>query len=240
MNLSWAIFGAAAGLVAGAAWRGSVFRLSVSSGSPERTLCLRCAAPIRRWPGLRCSRCGASLGPPAVLEVTTAVVLALVAGRFAGQPDVLAFCYVGAAGVALAAIDLDVQRLPDRITLPAIPVTVALLGLAAILGAGPGPLIRSILGGLAMAAIFLLLALIRPGQLGGGDIKLAALLGVALGWLGWKALFAGAALGFVLGALSGLALVIVGRATMRSQISFGPYLVGGALIGMLAIGSAGR
>lgn len=240
MNPLWATVGAVAGLIAGAALRNPVFRLAVPPGAPDRTACQRCAAPLRRWPAIRCRRCGASLGRPAVLEFATAIVLALLLGRFGGRPETLAFAYLGAIGVALAATDVAAQRLPDRLTLTAIPVLLALLSVAAIADGQAGRLLRSLLGGLAMAAAFLLLALIRPGQLGGGDIKLAGLLGIALGWLGWTTLLGSTALGFVLGGLGGLVLVALRKATMRSQISFGPFLLSGALIGMLALGSPGR
>ncbi len=236
MNMVWAMTGAASGLVTGAALRGPVYRLSVPTGSPDRSACERCSAPLRRWPGICCRRCGGSLGTPAVLEVTTAVVLALVLGRFADQPDAAAFAFLGAVGVPLAVIDVAVQRLPDRLTLTAIPALTLLLAGAAITSSKTGPLIRSLLCGLVFAATFLLLALIRPGQLGGGDIKLAALLGVALGWLGWPTLLAGAAIGFILGGVGGLALLAMRRTTMQGQIAFGPFLLGGALIAMLASG----
>jgi len=240
MDLPWAVAGALAGIVAGAALRGPVFRLSVPAGAPDRTACPRCAARLRPWLAVRCGHCGGSIGRPVAFEVATAIVLALLLGRFGGRPEAVAFGFVGVLGVALAAIDIAVQRLPDRLTLPAIPVLAALLAIAAVADGDPARLLGAALGGLAMAAGFLLLALVRPGQLGGGDIKLAALLGLALGWLGWPAVLAGAALGFALGAIAGLALIAFRRATLRSQISFGPYLLCGALFGALTVSAAAR
>ena len=240
MNLAWAVGGAIAGLAAGAALRGPVFRLSVPAGSPDQTACPRCATRLHPWFAIRCAQCRSSLGRPAVLEVATAAVLALLLGRFGGQPEVIAFGFLGVLGVALAAIDVAVHRLPDRLTLPAIPVTIALLAVAAVIGHDPGRLLRAVLGGLAMMAVFLVLALARPGQLGGGDIKLAAPLGVALGWLGWPAVLFGAALGFLLGGLAGLVLLALRRVTLRSQLAFGPFMLCGALLGTLAASGAGR
>jgi leader peptidase (prepilin peptidase)/N-methyltransferase len=237
MNLMWAAVGGLVGLAAGAVLRGPVFRLSVPSGEPVRTTCSRCGTPLRRWLVVRCAHCGSSIGQPAALELLTAAVLALLLGRFARQPDVVAFAFLGVLGVALAAIDVAVHRLPDRLTLPAIPLLIALLGAAAVIGHEGGALLRALLGGLALAGSFLLLALVRPGELGGGDVKLAALAGLALGWLGWPTLIAGAALGFVLAGVAGLALLALRRATLRSQISFGPYLLAGTLIGILAAGT---
>jgi leader peptidase (prepilin peptidase)/N-methyltransferase len=239
VNLVWAAIGAAAGLAAGALLRGLVFRLSVPAGAPDRVACPGCAAGLPRRPALRCPQCGQALGVPAVLELATAAVLALLCGRFGGQPLTLALGFLGAVGVALAAIDLSVQRLPDRLTLPAYPVLIALLAVAAVAGHDLATLGRALLGGLVMAGGYLLLGLVRPGQLGGGDVKLAGLAGLVLGWLGWRAVLTGAALGFVLAGVASLALLAARRVTLRSAISFGPYLLGGALLAILAEGPAG-
>jgi leader peptidase (prepilin peptidase) / N-methyltransferase len=233
VNLIWAVTGAVLGLLAGAGLRGTVFRLSVASGEPERTACPGCGGPMRRRLAIRCGQCRRSLGPPLALELGTAAVLALLLGRFGGQPDVVAFGFFGVLGVALATIDIATQRLPDPLTLPAYPIMIILLTGAALAGHDFAALVRAVLGGLALASAFLLLALVRPGQLGGGDIKLAGVAGLALGWLGWPTLIAGAALGFVLSALVSLGLLAARRITLRSAISFGPYLIGGALVAIL-------
>jgi leader peptidase (prepilin peptidase)/N-methyltransferase len=234
MNVAWAVGGGVAGLLVGAALRAAVFRLSVESGGPVRDACSRCGAPMRRWLALRCGQCGKSLGPPLALELVTAGVLALLFGRFGGQPETIALAFFGALGVALAAIDIAVQRLPDYLTLPAYPVLIVLLVIAAITSHDATALGRALLGGLALSGAFLVLALVRPGQLGGGDIKLAGLAGLALGWLGWTAVISGAALGFILSAVVSLALLAARRTTLRSAICFGPFLVGGALLAALA------
>jgi leader peptidase (prepilin peptidase)/N-methyltransferase len=160
----------------------------------------------------------------------------MLLGHFGGQPDVVAFAFFGALSVALAAIDIAVQRLPDPLTLPAYPILIALLAGAAIASHDLAALGRALLGGLALAAGYLLLALLRPGQLGGGDIKLAGVAGLALGWLGWPTLIAGAALGFVLCAVVSVALLAARRLTLHSAICFGPFILGGALLAMIATG----
>jgi leader peptidase (prepilin peptidase)/N-methyltransferase len=236
MNVMWAAVGAVLGLMAGAALRSTVFRLSVPPGDPERTACPHCDGPVRQRLALRCGRCGRSLGTPLVLELGTAAVLALLLGRFAGQPDALALGFFGVLGVALAVIDIATQRLPDPLTLPAYPILIMLLVIAALASHDFAALVRALLGGLALAGAFLMLALVRPGQLGGGDIKLAGIAGLALGWLGWPTLIAGTALAFVLSALVSLALIAARRLTLRSAICFGPFLVGGTLLAMLTSG----
>jgi leader peptidase (prepilin peptidase)/N-methyltransferase len=233
MNLVWASAGAVAGLLAGAAFRATVFRFSAAPDDQAAGKCARCGAPASRRLAVRCGRCRASLGVPLVLELTTAAVLTLLLGRFGGQPDMIAFGFFGALGVALAAIDIAVKRLPDPLTLPAYPILIAMLAAAALISGDAAALGRAVLGCLALSGCFLALALIRPGKLGGGDIKLAGLTGLVLGWLGWPALITGTALAFVLSAIVGLALLAARRITLQSAMSFGPFLVGGAVLAAL-------
>jgi leader peptidase (prepilin peptidase)/N-methyltransferase len=130
--------------------------------------------------------------------------------------------------------------LPDRLTLPAYPAIVLLLAAAAAAGDDWGAFGRALLGGLALGAGYALLGLVSGGQLGGGDIKLAGLVGLVLGWLSWSTLIAGACAGFVLAGLVSLALLSARRIHKRSKVSFGPYLLGGALLAMLATTAAPR
>jgi leader peptidase (prepilin peptidase)/N-methyltransferase len=183
---------------------------------------------------LRCGHCGQHFGTLGALELATALVMGLLFWRFGGQPDMLAFCFFGALGVALAAIDLSVQRLPDRLVLPAYPVMITLLAIAALIEHNAEALGRALLGGLVLGGTYLALALLRPGGIGGGDVKLAGLAGLALGWLGWPTLIVGAALGFILSGAISLVLIAARRLTLQSMISFGPFMLGGALLAALA------
>ncbi len=233
MELDWAIAGAAIGVPLGALARSAVFRFSVPSGAPDRTACPSCCGPVSFWPAVRCGYCGSSFGRPGVLELVTAAVLALLLGRFGDSPQAIPFIFLGALGVVLAAIDISVQRLPDRLVLPAFPLLISLLALAALSEHDGAGLIRALLGGLALGAGFLVLALLRPGQLGGGDIKLAGLTGLALGWLGWPAVTITVFLSFSLCAVTSLALLAARRVSLSTAVCFGPFLLGGALIAIL-------
>jgi len=117
-------------------------------------------------------------------------------------------------------------------------VMIALLGAAALTDGTGTDLVRALLGGLTLAACYLLLALARPGQMGGGDIKLAGLAGLALGWLGWPALVTGAALGFLLCGAVSAAMLATRMITLRASISFGPFLLAGTLIAVVMVRSA--
>ena len=108
-----------------------------------------------------------------------------MAMRFGPSPALPAFCYLAGIGVPLAVIDARCQRLPDALTLPSYPVALALLGFAALLLPGGAGHFRGALAGMALAwAVFLLQVLLYPAGLGWGDVKLAGLLGLYLGWLG--------------------------------------------------------
>ena len=164
-------------------------------------------------------------------------MLALLLGRFGGQADVVAFGFFAVLGVALAAIDINVQRLPDLLTLPAYPILIALLTGAAIASHG----FQCAVAGAARRrgfwpAFITRSALVRPGQIGGGDIKFAGVAGLALGWIGWPSLIAGTAFGFALPPIVSVALIAARRLTLRSAICFGPFLFAGAVLALIAAG----
>jgi leader peptidase (prepilin peptidase)/N-methyltransferase len=93
---------------------------------------------------------------------------------------------------------------------------------------------RAVLAGAALVAAYGVLAVLPRSGLGFGDVKLAGLLGVALGPLGWDAVVAGTALGFVLGGGVALLLLVAGRANGRTPIPFGPAMLAGAWLAAVA------
>lgn len=173
---------------------------------------------------------------PAVLAVTVAV-LAPVAWRIGFSPALPAFCYLAVVGVALAFVDVALNRLPDPLTLPSYAVAAVLLGGAAAFTPGGGGRFGHALAG--MAGLFLVYAvqwLIAPAKLGPGDVKLAGVLGLYLGWLGLRAWVLGTGAGFVFGALFALALLISRRAGRGASIAFGPFMLAGTLAAVLVYG----
>jgi leader peptidase (prepilin peptidase) / N-methyltransferase len=172
-----------------------------------------------------------------VAELITPVAFAALALRLGPRPALPAFCYLAAVGVALAIIDIQHRRLPDALTLTSYPVALVLLGLAALGTPGGGHHLADALLGMAAAGLlYLLLALIYPAGMGWGDVKLSGLIGLYLGWLGAEVLLAGLLAGYLLAALAGIALLVTRRATGKSQIPFGPFMLAGALIVILASG----
>lgn len=210
--------------------------------------------PVVSWLVLRgrCRDCGAaiSIRYPAV-ELGTALGFAAVAlwrlpslvdavasgsGTMiaAAMLELVAYLYLMAVSVALALIDLDTHRLPDKIVLPAYAVGGGLLILVGILEGDGWSVLRALIGGAAAFLLYLLLGLTKPGAMGYGDIKLAGLLGLYLGWAGWSSLAIGVFAGFVIGGLVAVALLIARRVKRSGGIPFGPSMLAGAWLGLVA------
>jgi leader peptidase (prepilin peptidase) / N-methyltransferase len=170
-----------------------------------------------------------------ILEVTTGAVFAALAWALGPTAALPAFLYLGAVGVALGGIDLEHRRLPNVLTLPSYIIGGALLAVAVLVEAGDtwGTYLRALLGMVVLFAFYFVLALIYPAGMGFGDVKLAGVLGLYLGWLGWGPVVVGAFLGFLLGALVGLALMATRRIGRKSRIPFGPFMLVGALLAVL-------
>lgn len=170
-----------------------------------------------------------ALRPPLV-EVGTALLFGLTALRFGLSWEVPAFLFLAAAGVLLAVIDLQHQLLPNRVVVPSIGIGAALLLVAALAEGQWSALLRAGLGAGVLFAVFLVLALISPKSLGMGDVKLAGLIGLYLGWIGWGAVFVGAVAGIVLQALLALVLLAGRRIGLRGELPFGPAMLLGAAV----------
>ncbi len=165
-----------------------------------------------------------------VTAASAALALGMMGWRFGLSWALPGYGYLAVAGAALAVIDSRQRRLPDRLTLPSYPVALALLGLAAVLQPGGGRHFLGALLGLGVAlALFLAQAVLYPAGLGWGDVKLAGILGLYLGWLGLAAVAAGLFLGYLLAAVAGLGLIAAGRASRKTQLPFGPFLLAGTL-----------
>ncbi|MGY2084376.1 prepilin peptidase [Blastococcus sp. SYSU DS0539] len=167
---------------------------------------------------------------PPVLELVGAVLFGLVGLRFGAVAELPAFLFLAGAGLLLALVDLQHRLLPNRVVVPSVVVGVALLVIPAAVEGNWPALLRAVMGSGVLFAAFLVLALIAPSGLGMGDVKLAALLGLYLGWLGWTAVVLGGALGFVVQALVVLPLLAVRRIGLRSELPFGPAMLAGAAL----------
>ncbi|MQA83549.1 MAG: prepilin peptidase [Streptosporangiales bacterium] len=162
------------------------------------------------------------------------VIFAVLALRFGLDPVLPAYLYLAAVSVALALIDIDQRRLPNALTLPSYVVGLVLLGAAAFLVEDGLRHFGSALAGMAgLWIIYAVLFFLHPRGMGWGDVKLAGVLGLYLGWLGFGAWTVGAVLAFLLGAVYGLVLVVLRRATRKTPIPFGPFMIAGAILAVL-------
>jgi leader peptidase (prepilin peptidase)/N-methyltransferase len=208
--------------------------------------------PLISWLLLRgrCRDCGSGISARyPLVELGTAAFLALAAWRFvpeivtglevgsataaiAAGLQTVAFLYLAAISLALAIIDVETHRLPNALVLPAFPVGLALLGASAALTGAWASLLAGLALAVAFAVIYAVPAFARPGSMGMGDVKLAGVLGLYLGWLGLAPAGVGLLAGFILGGGAGLALLLSGRGR-TAKIAFGPWLIAGAWVGIL-------
>ena len=167
---------------------------------------------------------------PPVVEVGTGLLTALTVLGTGLSWALPAFLLLAVAGVLLTVVDLQHRLLPNRVVLPALAAGAVLLLLPALADGAWDQLLRAALGAAALFAAYLALALVSPGGLGMGDVKLAALLGLYLGWLGWAAVVLGALAGFVVQAAVALALLATRRIGLRGELPFGPAMLAGAAL----------
>ena len=140
----------------------------------------------------------------------------------------LAFIYLAAVSVILVMSDVRTHRLPNRVVLPSYVVSLALFAVASFLVADGGALLRAFAGMAILFGCYLAMRLVNPTSLGGGDVKLAGLLGIYFGWVGWEAILIGTAAAFLVGGAQAVIMLALRRADRRTRIAFGPaMLVGG-------------
>ena len=193
--------------------------------------------PVVSWLVLR-GRCRDCRAPIAVryplVELSTGVLFVLVGWRLGASAYTAGMLVVAAAAVALFMIDLDHQRLPFPITgAAALGLTAGLVVDAVVRDAGPAPM--ALLWALGWLAVYGGIWLLTSGRgMGLGDVALAPVLGLALGWLGAGAGAVGLAAGFLIGAVVGLGLLASGRAHRRARVPHGPFLIAGAAVGLFA------
>jgi leader peptidase (prepilin peptidase)/N-methyltransferase len=212
--------------------------LSIVSPSSR---CPSCNIPIPAYDNIpvlsyvllagRCRACRAriSLRYP-VVEFLNAVLYVLVLWRFGPGIQSIILCIFCSALIVITFIDLDFQIIPDRITLPGIGI-----GLLAGSLLMPDPFMRlsllgfksSAIGFLAGGGLFYAIAILSRGGMGGGDIKMMAMVG---GLMGWKSVLLTTFLGSLSGAVIGIFLMVFRGKGRKAKIPFGPFLALGTLI----------
>lgn len=208
--------------------------------------CPRCGEPIAARDNMpvlswillraRCRSCAVPIPARYPLVELANAALWLILGAWAWNHQALValplLLAVGSAGIALACIDMAHHRLPNAIVLPLIPVTVVGIAIAVIFGEVE---LGDALAGAGLWTVLIgLIWLGTAGRgMGLGDVKLAPTLGATCAVAGFGASVVGLGLSFVLGGLVGVVLLATGRAARGSRIPFGPFLLSGAMLGLL-------
>jgi leader peptidase (prepilin peptidase)/N-methyltransferase len=185
-----------------------------------RGRCRDCAAPIsRRYP---------------VVELGTGIAFSVVVAVLGLRWELGAALCLTAIGITLALIDLEHKRLPDPIVLAGYLVTAAFLLAPGLVMHRGDDVVRGLISGAALFALYFLMLIVYPGGMGFGDVKLAGLLGLVLGWVGYGTLAVGAFSAFLLGGIFTIVLLAAGRARRGTAIPFGPWMIAGAVVGVAA------
>ncbi|MBI2168096.1 MAG: prepilin peptidase [Actinobacteria bacterium] len=217
--------------------RESVVRPASHCPGCEAPIAPRDNIPLLSWLVLRgrCRNCGTPIsGRYPLVEMGTGVLFAAIALRFEMDWALPAFLLLTASLVTISIIDLEHYIVPNRILVVVAPATGAMLLVAAAIDGEWGSLGRSAVAAAAAFTGLLVVHLISPRGMGMGDVKLAFLLGLALGWLSWGHVALGLFLGFLYGAVVGGALVVTGVRGRRQAVPFAPFLAAGTLTAILA------
>ena len=248
------------GLVTGSFLNVVAYRVPAKISLLRQGQCPACDAPVRprhNAPVLsgivlrgKCASCGERISARYLaVEAFTALAFAFVTWWVLSQrPGIgptdrdewamavvlVAFLYFASISIALTLIDLDTHRLPNVIVLPSYVVTGGLFTVAALLAGDWAPLLRAGIGMAALYVFYFLLRLVKPSGMGGGDVKLAGIIGICLGWIGFGGLVVGGLAAFLLGGIFGIALLLLRRAGRKTAIPFGPWMILGGWTGVFA------
>lgn len=168
-----------------------------------------------------------------VLELSAAVVSAAGAGLSWPSPLVGLVLWASLLGVALGAVDLAHHRLPDAVTLPAIPITGLLVVGTHYLAPESGSITTAVVIAVVLGAAFWALSALQPRAMGLGDVKLVPSLALMTGYISVAASVLAVVIAFVLGAAAALLGLLFRRVSLSSAIPFGPFLLAGCWLVLL-------
>jgi leader peptidase (prepilin peptidase) / N-methyltransferase len=198
--------------------------------SCQRTIEARDNIPVISYVLLRarCRHCGARISPE--YPITELATAGLFTGAAVAFPDVYEAGVIAlflAVLLALALTDLHARIIPNVIVLPSLLLFAGALVAGRLLGRDLN-LAGAAIGFVAFGGGLLIMALIRPGGMGMGDVKLAGLIGMVLGALGLRYVAVAAGLAILAGGAGALVALVAGR-SRKTAIPFGPFLVAGAV-----------
>jgi leader peptidase (prepilin peptidase)/N-methyltransferase len=207
-----------------------------------RSRCPRCGATVRvrdnipvvSWLLLRgrCRDCGEPISVRyPLIELGTGIALVAIALVYEDPYVAVMLAAFAAVQIAVAAIDLELRIIPNRIMYPAYPVFAVVILVGWLLDRPLDPA-RAGIGMLAYGGFYLVVAMIAPRGLGMGDVKLAGLIGLVLGSLGLRYVGVAAGAAILSGGVGGIAALMLGKGR-KAAIPFGPYLAAGALVAVV-------
>ena len=205
-------------------------------GSCGLRLGFRDLVPVFSWLALRgrCRRCRTNIGSePLILELVTSVMFGLFAWKFGLDWALPAFCALAAGLIGLSWIDLRTKRLPRSIIYVTAAIGIPLLCVAALVRHEPRRMWMMLLGAGCALAFMGLVYVASRGGMGDGDVRLSPLLGAYLGWLNPGLVAVGLFLGFLAGAVVGVAMMAAGRADRKTAVPFGPCLALGTIVAVV-------
>jgi len=167
----------------------------------------------------------------------TAVTFAALALRFGLTWILPALLVFAATSSVLTLVDLAEKRLPNAVIFPTLAAVAVLLVPATWASGEWIALLWAVIGSAAMFAVYFVLALISPSSMGMGDVKLALVIGLLLGWFGLNAWLIGLLAAFIVGGVIALVALALRRVTLRGSIPFGPSMLAGALMALLVAGA---
>jgi leader peptidase (prepilin peptidase) / N-methyltransferase len=171
-----------------------------------------------------------------VIELVTGALFALAAWKFGLSVQAIVYAGFLWALVVLTVIDLEFKLLPNRVVYPAFVAGWMGLVIAALLDGEAERLVDATIGAAIFGGFFFVVAFIVPHGMGGGDVKLAFVLGTFLGYLGAPGLvLVGMFLSFVLGGVIGVAVMLGTGGNRKMQVPFGPFLAAGS-VGAIFVG----
>ena len=197
-------------------------------------------AIVARRRARRAQRTINSLQSLAVLPTKPTTVLgallgAATANTFGFTLQLFAFGLMIAMALEQSLVDFCTHRLARGATMRAALVGGPLLTLAAINIDETIRIATMMAAFVATLVFFLVLSFISKGGIGSGDVRLAPVLAMYLGWLSWQHVYIGLASGFILGGIWALALIVTGKAKLSHRIAFGPFLCVGAVVTLFAL-----
>jgi leader peptidase (prepilin peptidase)/N-methyltransferase len=206
--------------------------------------CESCGVPIRPYDNIplvsyillrgRCRACGAAIPPRAVvIEVLTGALFVLLALRLPSLWSLPAYCAFAAGLVALSAIDIEEHRLPRPVVYWTALLGGGLLLLASAATGRWDAIMEAAIGAGACFAVFFAIFFAVPTGMGFGDVRLAALCGGCLGWLGLQIVPLGMIAAFLLAGIPAVVLLASGKVTRKTKLPFGPYLSLGTLVAVM-------